>query len=183
MLLDLRSVRGSDALVERSYPPSYFSGGDRFDYSLAAPVDLAIRVSKDGDKYRLRGRILAQVRRDCCRCLQPFDVSMDLEVDLRYHPQRIVTEENDYEIAEGDLVTAFYSDDQIDLGGLIREQLNLASPMKPLCNESCRGLCPVCGMDWNRRECQCDASWQDPRLDALKSLFPQNQDAGRTRKD
>ena len=183
MLLDLRYVRGSDALVERSYPPSSFPGGDRADYSLVASVDLSIRVSKDGDKYRLRGTILAKVRRDCCRCLKPYDTSINFDVDLRYHPQRIVTEESDDEIAEDDLSTAFYSDDQIDLGGLVREQLNLASPMKPLCKEDCRGLCPVCGVDWNRDECQCNASWQDPRFDALRSLFPQSQDAGRTRKE
>ena len=49
MLLDLRSFRGSDALVERSYSPSSFSGWDRVDDSLAAPVALSIRVRKDGD--------------------------------------------------------------------------------------------------------------------------------------
>ena len=83
MLLDLRNVRGSDALVERSYPPSSFPGGDRVGYSLAAPVDLSIRVSKDGDKYRLRGTILAKVRRDCCRCLKPYETRVNLDVDIR----------------------------------------------------------------------------------------------------
>ena len=52
----------------------------------------------------------------------------------------------------------------------MREQFYLALPMKPLCREDCRGLCPVCGINRNRETCSCQATWVDPRLEALKSF-------------
>ena len=46
------------------------------------------------------------------------------------------------EIGEDDLTTAFYRDGMLDIIELLREQFQLALPMKPLCSEACRGLCP-----------------------------------------
>ena len=74
------------------------------------------------------------------------------------------------EISEDDLTTAFYAEDQIDLGQLVMEQFHLALPMKPLCSEACRGLCPQCGTNLNTGSCECDSRWEDPRLAALKAL-------------
>ena len=52
----------------------------------------------------------------------------------------------------------------------MREQLYLALPMKPLCREDCKGLCPNCGTNWNRGTCDCKQGWEDPRLAALNKL-------------
>ena len=52
------------------------------------------------------------------------------------------TGEGEREIEEDDLTTAFYENDEIDLGQLMREQFYLALPMKPLCRDDCQGLCP-----------------------------------------
>ena len=74
------------------------------------------------------------------------------------------------EIEEDDLTTAFYENDEIDLGQLMREQFYLALPMKPLCSEDCQGLCPVCGTNLNRGHVQLQPAWEDPRLAALREL-------------
>ena len=52
----------------------------------------------------------------------------------------------------------------------MREQFYLALPMKPLCGDDCKGLCPVCGTNLNRGTCDCKRDWEDPRLAALKTL-------------
>ena len=74
------------------------------------------------------------------------------------------------EIEEDDLTTAFYENEEIDLGHLMREQFCLSLPMKPLCQQDCRGLCPVCGTNLNRSGCDCKREWEDPRLAALRKL-------------
>ena len=76
----------------------------------------------------------------------------------------------EHEIEEDDLSTAFYRDETIDLGELVREQFYLVLPMKPLCTEGCRGLCPQCGTNLNRGACDCRGVWQDPRLEGLKAF-------------
>ena len=168
--------RGSEVVVERSLSPASIGGRVDSGWALISPVELKLRVRKDGDKYRLFGRVVTIVQRECSRCLKSFDVPMAMDVDLRYLPQAVNTGEGEYEISEDDLATAFYRDDQIDLGEMAREQLQLASPMKPLCREDCLGMCSVCGADRNTKACECDASWHDPRLDALRALLPKPTD-------
>ena len=168
MRLDLREVRGPAHRVDRSFPASAFGPEEAF--AVASPVELRLSVRKDGDKFSLLGRLVTTVRRDCCRCLEPFDVATELDIDVRYLPQQVNTGEGEHEISDDDLSIAFYRDDEIDLGGLVREQLHLAAPMKPLCDDACRGLCPVCGANRNDETCGCDTAWHDPRFAALRSL-------------
>ncbi len=63
-----------------------------------------------------------------------------------------------------------YQGEEVDLEPLLREQILLAVPFAPLCSESCRGLCPVCGIDRNTGTCTCEAVPPDPRWSALKNL-------------
>ena len=90
--------------------------------------------------------------------------------DLVYHPQTSNVGEGEKEVEEEDLSTAFYDDQKIDLAQLMREQFYLALPMKPLCGDGCRGLCPVCGTNLNRGTCDCNREWEDPRLAVLKNM-------------
>ena len=73
---------------------------------------------------------------------------------------------------EDDFEISYYRDDQIDLNELLREQFYLALPMKPLCREDCRGLCPQCGT----------SEYQHVRLRAHVGR-PQACSAQRTRPD
>jgi uncharacterized protein len=95
---------------------------------------------------------------------------VDAGFDLRYQPHALNTGSDEREIEEDDLSTAFYENDEIDLGQLMREQFYLSVPMKPLCQDDCRGLCPVCGTNLNRGTCECKRDWADPRLAVLKNL-------------
>jgi len=74
------------------------------------------------------------------------------------------------EVAEEDLDTSVYRDDQIDLNEVLREQFYLALPMKPLCREDCAGLCPQCGTNRNTGTCSCATEDVDPRLAPLRGL-------------
>jgi uncharacterized protein len=62
-----------------------------------------------------------------------------------------------------------YDGERVDLEPLFREQFVLAVPFAPLCAETCKGLCPQCGIDRNAASCACEAP-VDPRLAALKGL-------------
>jgi uncharacterized protein len=70
-----------------------------------------------------------------------------------------------------DVDISYYRDDRIDLNELLREQFYLALPMKPLCRDDCKGLCPQCGTNLNTGACSCATQWEDPRLAPLKGLL------------
>ena len=170
MVLDLREMRGSEERVNRVFDATAFAREPRDDYAVAGAVSLRLRLHRDGANHRLVGRVESRLRLACSRCLEPFDVPVNVSVDLLYLPHGINAGDGEAEISDEDLSTAFYQDDQIDLGLMIREQFQLSAPMKPLCHDTCRGLCPMCGIDLNSERCSCDTSWRDPRLEALAAL-------------
>jgi uncharacterized protein len=96
------------------------------------------------------------------------------DLDLLYLPQSENVGQEDCEereLSDKDLAVGFYQDDKIDLSQMIWEQVYLALPMKPLCKEDCRGLCPQCGTNLNLSMCSCDRETVDPRLATLKTLL------------
>ena len=173
MLLNLSKIRTAHERYEKVYNPEAFATGDD-SFTIVAPVALAFDIFKDKAQFRLVGRVQARLELPCDRCLELFTLPVDATFDLRYQPHAENTGEAEREIEEDDLSTAFYDNQTIDLGQLMREQFYLVLPMKPLCQEACRGLCPVCGTNLNRGACDCKPEWEDPRLAVLKQLKKQS---------
>ncbi len=170
MLLDLNKLHTREH-VEREFAPAAFDPQDE-DYRVVAPVALVMDVEKaGGGAFKVTGTATTQLELDCGRCLEPFQVPVEAAFDLRYVPAEQNTGEQEREIAEDDLTTAYYRDGSLDVIDLLREQFQLALPMKPLCTEACKGLCPECGTNLNRAQCDCTHKWEDPRLAALKGLL------------
>jgi uncharacterized protein len=176
MLLDLNKLHGQREHLERTFEPAAFDPQDS-EYRVAAPVHLTVDVQTlGGDAFGVTGRVRARLEVVCSRCLEPFEVPVDAEFDLRYVSQSANTGEAEQEIGDDDLATAFYREGMLDLVELMREQFVLALPMKPLCAEDCRGLCAECGTNLNKGQCGCTPRWEDPRLAALKSLLPREKE-------
>jgi len=182
MHFDLRQLgrRGGasrDEHIDRTFDPAAFDTPEarEEDYRVVAPVHLVMQVRKDRDAYRVTGRVQTHLQLVCGRCLDPFGVPVDSAFELRYVPAADNTGEGEREVEEDDLTTAFYKDDQIDLGELMHEQFVLALPMKPLCSETCKGLCATCGTNLNKGTCTCNPTWTDPRLAALQGLLDRDK--------
>jgi len=173
MRLDLSKIRTPHERFEQVYPPESFAA-DPESFRVVAPVSLAFDIFKDKSQFRLAGRVQALLELPCSRCLEPLTAPVDLPFDLRYQPHSVNTGDGEREIEEDDLTTAFYENDEIDLEQLMREQFYLALPMKPLCGDACRGLCPSCGTNLNRGACDCKRDWDDPRLAVLRELRTKN---------
>jgi DUF177 domain-containing protein len=167
--LDLTRYRQSLDRFDRTFPAEEV--GEQGDpYRIVAPVHLAFDIHKDKDKFRLVGGLETELELACGRCLEPYRLPLSATFDLRYLPASAAAAEGEHEMDDEDLETSYYRDDQIDVNELLREQFYLALPMKPLCREDCRGLCPQCGINLNTSTCSCAPAWEDPRLAALKGL-------------
>ena len=170
MQLSLRSLQDAHEHFEKRYEPSQFPDV-RDPFRVVSPVVLSFDVDRqETGRYRVAGRLTGEIELACSRCLEPFRMPVAADFDLRYVPHVENTGDDEKEVEEDDLSTAFYENDAIDLGHLIMEQLQLALPMKPLCREDCKGLCPACGTNWNAGTCDCNVKWEDPRLAALKAM-------------
>jgi uncharacterized protein len=169
MLLDLTRYRRPLESFQRTFQPA--DVGEQDDaYRVVAPVDLAFEIHKDKDRFRLVGTTKTELELVCSRCLEPFRLMVDAPFDIRYLPASEMSTEPEREVEDEDLETSYYREDQIDLNELLREQFYLALPMKPLCQEGCKGLCSQCGTNLNAGQCDCAPAWEDPRLSVLKQL-------------
>jgi uncharacterized protein len=169
LALNLGKIRTAQEQFERVYEPGEL-GMAPDDFRILVPVSLQFDIYKDKRHFRLAGRVQTTLELACSRCLDPFPWPVEAAFDLRYQPATANTGEGEREIQEDDLTTAFYQNDEIDLGQLMQEQFYLSLPMKPLCSTACHGLCPVCGINRNRNSCTCTLDTDDPRLTALKAL-------------
>jgi uncharacterized protein len=64
-----------------------------------------------------------------------------------------------------------YSNGEVDLSLALRDAILLEIPIRHLCADDCRSLCPVCGKDLNEGDCGCEQRIADPRFEALRGMF------------
>ena len=134
---------------------------------------LQAQIDRDEEAtVHVKGHLAVRLGVECGRCLEPVTLPLEQDLDLFFLPhQENQGEEDEVELSERDLVVAYYRGDRLDLGEVVREQLILSVPMKRLCQEGCKGLCPSCGANRNRTSCACVVENTDPRLAPLKKLL------------
>ncbi|HXI12339.1 MAG TPA: DUF177 domain-containing protein [Thermoanaerobaculia bacterium] len=137
-----------------------------------------VEIQAHADQGHLEGEYLVEGEIDmkgnlrCSRCLEPYSFANRSPFRLRYRPRPDAAQlaEEELELGESDLEVEYYSARQLDLGELASEQLQLSLPMKPLCSDACRGLCPQCGQNLNAQPCWCSTQTEDPRWAALRQI-------------
>jgi len=128
---------------------------------------------QDDETVHVKGQFQVRVGLECGRCLEPFQLSLEHDLDQFYLPHRPgdAGPEDEEELTDRDLVVAYYREGQVDLGEMIREQIFLSIPMKRVCRDDCLGICPSCGLNRNTTQCECRAESTDPRLLPLEKLL------------
>ena len=89
---------------------------------------------------------------------------------MYYRPNSEVVSEDEVEIDAGEVEIGFYQGDGIELGDILLEQVLLALPMQRVCNDLCKGICPVCGKNRNETACDCRTEKTDGRWGSLRDL-------------
>jgi DUF177 domain-containing protein len=138
---------------------------------ILSPVLGRLKIIKVGAEVIVRGELRCHVRLQCGRCLKDFSSEVSVPVDVVYRPVQELTEKDHRQIKGEELDADFYAGEEIDLLDLLKEQIVLSLPMKPLCDSLCKGICVKCGTDLNENTCGCKVEDMDPRLEALKKLL------------
>jgi len=166
--LSLESVL--DEPVPFSFELGFTTAGlDREPLLEISPVLLEGEVSRIEKGFSLDARLTYGGRLECSRCLAayPFDTLEDFTLLLT---KRTTPPGADVPLASEQLDEYFYDDPVVPVAPIAEERIQMAVPMKPLCREDCRGLCPTCGEDLNVTACGCAAEAADPRWEALRLL-------------
>lgn len=120
------------------------------DLEYSRPLSLDGTLEKSHDTLRFMGVLTSDVVHTCGRCLKKIPGSLRRVFDLFYetHGKEIIETTDD-----------------------LREILILDHPLSYLCQESCRGLCPKCGINLNEAKCSCKLVSDEQPLSHLKDIW------------
>ena len=127
-------------------------------------------VSYLAPDFHLHANYRYEQHMTCSRCLCPVVEPVIGALDLLVTIGPPVAESGEHQIHVADLGVLTVSDERWDVLPLLKEQLQLEVPMRPLCRPDCKGLCPVCGAELNAGPCGCNREGGDPRWAALAAL-------------
>jgi uncharacterized protein len=130
-----------------------------FKLILKSPLKVCGNATYDGQIVNLKGSITGIIEVQCSRCLESLDYNLNVEFDEDF--SKLEHNEEIYPIEE----------ESIELKDMVIDNIILSIPLKFLCSEECKGLCPVCGKNLNKYQCDCNKDNIDPRLAVLKDLF------------
>ena len=124
---------------------------------------IAISVTEDG--VVADGKLAALTQLACSRCLKDYWQPLEINFTEMFsaHP----AEAGKDELGEQKLPI----DGAIDLTPVIRDYATLDIPIRQLCSEDCKGLCPVCGKNRNQEDCGHRQVSIDPRMAELQKLL------------
>jgi uncharacterized protein len=155
--------------------------GDRSGWRARGAAHVDLRLERLDRRVLVKGSATAELAAECGRCLVPVTADVPVEFELTMVPSDEYQDETgaaedkahhpvagsfDAEAAEEDV----YTGKVIDLDPILREQVLLALPGYPVCQDGCKGLCTVCGANLNERECGCDRKVPDPRWAGLAKV-------------
>lgn len=107
---------------------------------------LRLSVITRPQTYVVRGELEAEFRTVCARCLRAADFPVTEEVRRIYTSDPALDEDEEVVMLSG-------RDRYLSILDAVREAVILSVPGKPLCVPECKGLCQVCGCNWNEESC------------------------------
>jgi uncharacterized protein len=143
--------------------------GQVHDFDFPTPVAVRLDYYRAGQELVFQGHISGTVVGHCGRCLEDYTFPLDTDFTIVLVP-KTQAPGPEVELHDDELDLSVYEGDEVDLAPLLREQVILALPTRPLCDENCKGLCDHCGVNLNIESCRCAAPTGDLRLAVLRNL-------------
>lgn len=159
------------------------------DAVLSGPLAVGLDLRAVDGTVCVTGVIEGTAIRQCVRCLKNFEEPIAFSVRVAYERETrtapIVAKREDQrkkkplpaddaEPEERNDDIYQYVGDHLELAPMLREQLILAAPMHPLCQEECLGLCASCGKDLNEGPCRCATEPTGGPFQVLRKLQRKN---------
>lgn len=144
-------------------------------FKMLSTVKSRLRLDKISSEVTVQGEIKTSIELQCSRCLRIYPQDIAQNVNLEYRPVEDTGSKDRHEINEDELDISFYKENEIDILEMLAEQIILSVPMKPLCAETCRGICSTCGADLNVNPCSCGNGEINPQFEVLKKILERSK--------
>jgi uncharacterized protein len=163
--LDLFASRGKASI------PRVLEGMDPAPLRELRLVDADLVLTVEGGVVWVEGSFEALGEGLCDRCSEPVTLRLGKAFQTILTPKsRDRGGPASVELHEEDLDVGYYDGTGVETNDILWEQVALELPLKVVCSESCRGVCPVCGKNRNLDACSCAAGETNSPFDILKNL-------------
>ena len=133
-----------------------------------------MNIQKAGEQYYCEGSVGTQIILNCARCLETFETELQSSIDFiicldaKDASEADVADSEDYVYLKG-------TDLRADVTAMVEQAVMLGVPLKPICKDECRGLCPMCGSNLNNGACSCEPAQTDSRWAKLQNVLNTDQ--------
>jgi uncharacterized protein len=141
--------------VKGRFDGSKFRRPEDEEISFRSPIEFELTIVKSGDTIWLRGPVKAEVALKCSRCLGDFSYSIRTDLDIEFAPKSTAPAAPEIELKSDELDLYYYEGEDIEIESYVFEEVMLSLPIKALCSDSCKGICPTCGTNMNIEQCRC----------------------------
>ena len=135
---------------------------DEYKINLKAPIKIKGKAINNGNVVDAKGTFSILFEVQCSRCLEVFEHFLNVDFEETF--SKSVNDEEFYPIIEDIMI----------LDDMVIDNLILSMPIRLLCNDECKGLCPNCGVNLNKVDCDCEKETVNPKFAVLKDLFKQD---------
>jgi len=172
LAVDEITEEGLDLEWEEDRPSimAFLKNFSRIDFDLEGPLRTKARVWKAGQSVVVQGTVQTVLKLNCVRCLKEFSYPLSSALNLTLVPSKKAPDEEEVELKAEEMESTFFEGGEIPLSEIACEQIFLDLPYQPLCDEACKGLCPVCGKDLNLSVCDCTPDELESGFSVLKKL-------------
>lgn len=160
-IAQLKKVRGESLPFDFNVQASELLPKDQAE-EFTCEVFIAGKLTNVGTGILVEGKMSTVTSDRCARCLEDIQTPLDVKFSEEFFSRKDLTNEKDFYTYDGDF---------LDIREYLAEILSIEKPVKSLCSESCKGLCPVCGKNLNNEMCDCEKIAIDPRLAELKKYI------------
>jgi uncharacterized protein len=142
------------------------------------PLTGTLTVTNAGQMLLLQGKLTGEVELTCGRCLEPFTWSVEAALDEQFALELAAGPHPDPKVQDDEPAAPVFVGRSLDLDltELLRQNVLVAMPIKPLCRSDCAGLCPVCGADRNQGDCGHAPEQLESPFSALSALLKKKEE-------
>ncbi len=168
MVIDINPIlKGEKKQLDVEYHLSIKNEIEEIDFDKSSLVKGSVKDMAGYITLNLEATV--KYKTNCARCLTPIWETMFIVFE-----KTVVTEDTKLQNEENDDYIVS-KDGFVDVDETLIEQIYLELPLRHLCKEDCKGLCPKCGCDLNKEKCNCNLAEPDPRFDVLRKLLEDNK--------
>jgi uncharacterized protein len=140
------------------------------DLRQADPIEGEVRLSRTNRGLLVEADFRTSLDTECSRCLREIEVPVEVHLEEEVLPSLDLTTGAPLDPTAEPDVLRLTDHHELDLETPVREAIQLAEPIAPLCEPDCPGLCTVCGERMSDGPHEHAEAEIDPRLEALKAF-------------